>query len=293
MPAPLPVARPVNAMSSETHTHVGTVALGADRRMRPDPAAATRIDGASGRLMVMECPFDSVTFDQAVDQVVTWCREATSAKTVMTMNAALLVAMRKDAALAAACRAGDLIVPDGVPVVWASSLVRQPLKARVAGCDLMQALLERGARERLRVFFLGARENAVAELAARCARDYPGLQVAGYRNGYFTEDDHPEIVAQIRRSGTDILFIGMPSPFKEVFAERHRDAFNVPVIMGVGGSFDVLAGFVKRAPASWQKVGMEWSWRLLMEPRKLWRRYLVMNTLFLAHVARDTVKSRF
>jgi N-acetylglucosaminyldiphosphoundecaprenol N-acetyl-beta-D-mannosaminyltransferase len=280
-------------MSSEFHSHAAAVAFPQERVLRPDPAAATRVDAQGNRVIVMECPFDSVTFDQAVDRVIDWCRHATSAKTVVTMNAALLVSMRKDAALAAACRAGDLIVPDGVPVVWASSLVRRPLTARVAGCDLMQALLARGGREGLRVFFLGARENVVAELARRCAHDYPGLQVAGYRNGYFTDSDVDDVVAQVRHSSADIVFIGMPSPFKEIFAERHRDDFNAPVIMGVGGSFDVLAGFVKRAPASWQKVGMEWSWRLLMEPRKLWRRYLVTNTLFLAHVARDTVKSRF
>ena len=114
----------------------------------------------------------------------------------------------------------------------------------------------------------------------------PALVMAG-------EEKDPAVIEQIRRSGADILFIGMPSPFKEVFAEQHRDDFNVPVIMGVGGSFDVLAGVIRRAPQSWQRVGMEWSWRLLMEPRKLWRRYLVTNTLFIARVARDTVKSRF
>jgi N-acetylglucosaminyldiphosphoundecaprenol N-acetyl-beta-D-mannosaminyltransferase len=246
----------------------------------------------NGRVTVLDCPFDSVTFDQAVERVIQWCRNATRSRTVMTMNAGLLVAMREDAALAAACRAGDLIVPDGVPVVWASSLMKAPLTARVAGVDLMEALLRRGAQEGLRVFFLGAKEEVVAALVGLCQRDYPGLTVAGYRNGYFGAADHPEVIEQIRRSGADMLFIGMPSPFKEVFAQQHRDAFNVAVIMGVGGSFDVLAGFIKRAPAAWQRVGMEWSWRLLMEPRKLWRRYLVTNTLFIARVARDTVKSR-
>ena len=257
------------------------------------PPAGPEDDPADTRVTIMDCPFDSVTFDGAVDRIVQWCRSATRARTVVTMNAGQLVAMQRDPALAAACRAGDLIVPDGVPVVWASSLVRQPLTARVAGVDLMEALLRRGGTEGLRIFLLGAREDVVAKLADKCTRDYPGLQVAGWRNGYFREADHPAVIELIRRSGADILFIGMPSPFKEVFAEQHRDDFNVSVIMGVGGSFDVLAGVIRRAPPSWQRVGMEWSWRLLMEPRKLWRRYLVTNTLFIARVARDTVKSRF
>jgi N-acetylglucosaminyldiphosphoundecaprenol N-acetyl-beta-D-mannosaminyltransferase len=280
-------------MSSETDLQPRAATFAFDASNHAETAPVSLPEDASQRVTLMECPFDPISFEQAVTKVVDWCRHGTSPKTVVTMKAALLVAMRKDHALAAACRAGDLIVPDGVPVVWASRLVRSPLPARVAGCDLMEALLARGAREGLRVFFLGARENVVSELVARCQRDHAGLEVVGYRNGYFTDDDVPAIVSNIRRSGADILFIGMPSPFKEVFAERYRDALNVPVIMGVGGSFDVLAGFVKRAPVMWQKVGMEWCWRLLMEPRKLWRRYLVTNTLFLAQVTRETVKSRF
>jgi N-acetylglucosaminyldiphosphoundecaprenol N-acetyl-beta-D-mannosaminyltransferase len=253
---------------------------------------AVRIDSLSGRVTVLECPFDAVTFDESVERIIDWCRDGSHAHTVVTMNAALIVAMRSDPQLAAACRAGDLIVPDGVPLVWASNLIRRPLMARVAGVDLMQALLERGNQESLRVFFLGAREAVVTKLVAQCQETHSNLIVAGYRNGYFSDLEHEEVIAQIRRSGSDILFIGMPSPFKEVFAERNRDRFNVPVILGVGGSFDVLAGFVRRAPVSWQRAGLEWSWRLLMEPRKLWRRYLVTNTLFIARVARDTVRSR-
>jgi N-acetylglucosaminyldiphosphoundecaprenol N-acetyl-beta-D-mannosaminyltransferase len=245
------------------------------------------------RVTVLDCPFDTVTFDQAVERIVGWCHSGTGARTVMTMNAALLVMLRKDPELAAACRAGDLIVPDGVPVVWASSLIKTPLTGRVAGVDLMQALLQRASAERLSVYFLGARQEVLDRLAQICAELYPGIRLAGSRNGYFGAADHEQVVSDIRRSGADLLFIGMPSPFKEVFAERYRHELNVPVIMGVGGSFDVLAGFVRRAPESWQRAGFEWAWRLRMEPRKLWRRYLVTNTLFLARVARDAVKSRF
>lgn len=278
-------------MSSETPSATATYTGTAVDRPPHDHAVAS-VDARDGRVTVMECPFDSVTFDQAVERIVDWCRQGGDARTVVTMNAALLVAMRSDAALAAACRAGDLIVPDGVPVVWASSLMRRPLTARVAGVDLMQALLRRGGQERLRVYFLGAKEEVVTKLVAQCQDAYPGLTVAGYRNGYFREADHDAVIEDIRKSSADMLFIGMPSPFKEVFAERNRDRFNVPVILGVGGSFDVLAGFIKRAPPSWQRAGLEWSWRLLMEPRKLWRRYLVTNTLFLTRVAHDTVKNR-
>jgi N-acetylglucosaminyldiphosphoundecaprenol N-acetyl-beta-D-mannosaminyltransferase len=156
----------------------------------------------------------------------------------------------------------------------------------------MARLLEIAAQQRLRVFFLGAREEVVRALVARCAARYPGLVVAGYRNGYFGRESDREVVDQIRRSGAAILFVGMPSPFKEVWCERHREDLGVPVIMGVGGSFDVLAGFIARAPPWMQAAGLEWLWRLALEPRRLWRRYLVTNTIFVARTVVETIRRR-
>jgi N-acetylglucosaminyldiphosphoundecaprenol N-acetyl-beta-D-mannosaminyltransferase len=211
---------------------------------------------------------------------------------LITINAAVLVMMRKDAALAAACRAGALIVPDGMSVLWASRLVGRPLRARVAGVDLMAHLLETAAARALSVFFLGATEEVVQKLAALCESRYPGLVVAGYRNGYFKESDYLEVIKQIRRSGADILFVGMPTPFKEVWCEQHREALGVPVIMGVGGSFDVLTGLIRRAPLWMQNAGLEWFWRLLMEPRKMWKRYFVTNSIFIALSLIETMRRR-
>jgi N-acetylglucosaminyldiphosphoundecaprenol N-acetyl-beta-D-mannosaminyltransferase len=120
----------------------------------------------------------------------------------------------------------------------------------------------------------------VRELAERATRVHPGLEVA-YRNGYFRPEEQEQIVEEIRARRPHFLFVGMPSPFKEVFCERHRHRLDVPVIMGVGGSFDVLAGQVARAPRWMRSVGMEWAWRLLMEPRKMWKRYLTTNSEFI------------
>jgi N-acetylglucosaminyldiphosphoundecaprenol N-acetyl-beta-D-mannosaminyltransferase len=118
------------------------------------------------------------------------------------------------------------------------------------------------------------------------------LTVAGSRNGYFEAKDHLSIVDEIRASEPDMLFVGMPSPFKDVFCERHRDRLNVPVIVGVGGSFDVLAGFTRRAPKAAQRLGLEWAWRMLMEPRRLWKRYLTTNTEFIWLVLREAWRGR-
>jgi N-acetylglucosaminyldiphosphoundecaprenol N-acetyl-beta-D-mannosaminyltransferase len=189
--------------------------------------------------------------------------------------------MRRDPELAQACRAGQLIVADGMSVVWALWASGQPVPERVAGVDLMAHLLAAAGRHRLRVFFLGARREVVSKLAERSRAKYPGLEIAGFRDGYFGPDDHSRIVEEIRASGADILFVGMPSPFKETWCERHRERLQVPVIVGVGGSFDVLAGFIKRAPRWVQSAGLEWVWRLSMEPRKLWKRYLTTNSQFI------------
>jgi N-acetylglucosaminyldiphosphoundecaprenol N-acetyl-beta-D-mannosaminyltransferase len=248
--------------------------------------------GPAPRTEFMECPFDPVTMSEAVARAVGWCRDRRRPHTVITVNAAVLASMRGDRELARACRAGDLVVPDGVPVVWASRLAGAALPARVAGVDLMQRLLESAAAHRLPVFFLGAREEVVRALVAQCAVRYPGLVVAGFRNGYFGRAGDREVVEEIRRSGAAMLFVGMPSPFKEVWCERHREELGIPVIMGVGGSFDVLAGFIRRAPRFMQAAGLEWLWRLLMEPRRLWRRYLVTNAIFIGRTFAETYRLR-
>jgi N-acetylglucosaminyldiphosphoundecaprenol N-acetyl-beta-D-mannosaminyltransferase len=219
--------------------------------------------------------------DGALERCLAWSLGPRAPHTVITANAAILCMMRGDPELAGACRGGDLILADGMSVVWTSRLAGTALPERVAGVDLMARLLEAAGRHRLRVYLLGARPQVVEELARRCARDHPGLVVAGARDGYFRPEDHEAVVEEVRRAAPHLLFVGMPSPFKETWCERHRQALDVPVIMGVGGSFDVLAGFVKRAPRPVQALGLEWCWRLAMEPRKMWRRYLSTNTRFL------------
>ena len=233
------------------------------------------------RTELFDQAFDRVTMRSAVDQCVEWCRGPRASHTVLTANAAILCMKRRDAELDRACRAADLVVPDGASVVWASRLAGTPLPERIAGVDFMGELLAAAARHRLRVYLLGAKPEVVAKLASLCETTHPGLVIAGFRDGYFGAADHGAIVEDIHKSRADFLFVGMPSPFKETWCERHRAALDVPVIMGVGGSFDVLAGFIRRAPRLVQRLGMEWFWRLCMEPRKLWKRYLVTNSEFL------------
>jgi N-acetylglucosaminyldiphosphoundecaprenol N-acetyl-beta-D-mannosaminyltransferase len=236
--------------------------------------------------------FEAVSMQAAVARCLEFCRAPRTSHTVITANAFHLCMMRRNRELAQSCRSAHLTVADGMSVVWALRASGQPAPERVAGVDLMTRLLVAAGEHRLRVYFLGARREVVKALVEKSCLEYPGIEIAGFRDGYFSADDHVNIVEEIRASRADMLFVGMPSPFKEIWCERHRERLDVPVIIGVGGSFDVLAGFIKRAPRWAQEAGLEWLWRLLMEPRKLWKRYLTTNFEFIWLAGREIVTRR-
>ncbi|MFN7981779.1 MAG: WecB/TagA/CpsF family glycosyltransferase [Vicinamibacterales bacterium] len=245
------------------------------------------------RAELLGLDFERSRMPAVVDRCLEWCRQARRrSHIVITANASHLCMMRHDAVLREACQAGDMSVADGMSVVWALRALGRPVPERVAGIDLMTNLLAAGGREQMRVYFLGAKQEVIDALVRICAERYPGLVIAGTRNGYFKAAESEAIVNEIRACEPHMLFVGMPSPFKETWCQRHRDRLNVPLIIGVGGSFDVIAGYVKRAPRIVQQIGFEWAWRLLMEPRKLWKRYATTNTEFLWLVARELVTRR-
>lgn len=231
-------------------------------------------------------PLAAVTLAQALDGI-----EAAIARgkrlQIGVVNAAKLVGMRRDRLLREDVLGSDLVFADGMSVVWASRLLAGPrarLPERVTGIDLMYGLLERGQRHGWGVYLLGATEEVNARCAARLECDYPGLRLAGRHHGYFREHEEARVVRAIAAARPQLLFVGMPTPRKERFLARWRSELAVNVLHGVGGSFDVFAGLVERAPPNWQRLGLEWLYRLKQEPRRLWRRYLVTNTLFCAMV---------
>jgi exopolysaccharide biosynthesis WecB/TagA/CpsF family protein len=236
--------------------------------------------------------FERANMDAVVAHCLDWCHAPRSSHVVITANASHLCLMRHDEELSLSCRAGDMIVADGMSVVWALRAAGLGVPERVAGIDLMTRLLAAAGQEHLRVYFLGARPHVVAKLARDGAQQYPGLVVVGCRDGYFAPAETHAIVAEIQAAAPHLLFVGMPSPAKETWCQRHRDRLNVPVIIGVGGSFDVLAGYVRRAPRPMQSLGLEWLWRLMMEPRKLWKRYLMTNTEFVWLAGREIAARR-
>jgi N-acetylglucosaminyldiphosphoundecaprenol N-acetyl-beta-D-mannosaminyltransferase len=196
------------------------------------------------------------------------------------VNAAKVVNMGRDRLLRDDVLSSDIILADGISVVWASRILGRPLPERVAGIDLMHGMLERGSRHGYRVFCLGATEAVLRGTAERIAVDYPGVQVVGCNDGYFTADQEAAVAAKIAEAKPDILLVAMTSPKKENFLARWSGQLQIPVCHGVGGSFDVMAGKVRRAPELWQRLGLEWLYRVKQEPGRLWKRYLVTNTLF-------------
>ncbi|MBC2168054.1 WecB/TagA/CpsF family glycosyltransferase [Listeria booriae] len=183
-----------------------------------------------------------------------------------------------------------LINPDGMSVVLAAQVCKQPKLERVAGIDVMTRLLEIAAKKGYRVYFLGTSEPILKKMIDRITTDYPTLPIAGYHHGYFKATEEVGIVENIRKNKSDLLFIALPSPQKEYFVDSYMEAMNVPVSIGVGGSFDVIAGEIKRAPKWMQALSLEWLFRMMQEPRRLAKRYLVGNLIFLNHVIREKRK---
>ena len=223
-------------------------------------------------------------------QVLELCARAVAARAPLSIgvvNAAKLVHMQGEPDLREAVQSSDLVVADGMSVVWASHLLGGSLPERVAGIDLFERLLGLAEDAGYSVYLLGA-EPDVLEAAVRVVRQrHPRLRIAGSHHGYFSPAEEPDLVKTIAASRPDLLFVGMSSPKKEVFLARWGEEIGAPVCHGVGGSIDVMAGKVRRAPGVWQRLGMEWLYRVLQEPRRLWRRYLVTNTQFLWMVLRD------
>ena len=197
----------------------------------------------------------------------------------VVVNVAKVVNMRGDAGLRDAVNGCDIINIDGMGVVWGARMLGIGVPERVAGVDLFFSLLSLASERGDSVFLLGAREDVVNEAVRRVQGDYPSLKISGWHHGYFW-DDEKAVVKQIADSGATMLFVAITSPKKEQFIQRWRGQLRVKFVMGVGGTFDIVAGKTKRAPLWMQRSGMEWLFRVIQEPRRMWKRYLVTNARF-------------
>jgi len=209
------------------------------------------------------------------------------------INAAKTVWMQDDPEFKQIIHKADLINADGQSIILASKLLGNPIKERVSGIDLMENIVASAYKKQWKVFFLGASEEVVSKTVNTYTDKYSKEIIAGYHNGYFTKEDEEKIVDSINRSNANILFIGISSPKKEYFIDAHFQKLNCNLIMGVGGSFDVIAGKVNRAPLWMQKSALEWLYRLLQEPGKMWKRYLYTNTVFIWLLIRKSIMKKY
>jgi N-acetylglucosaminyldiphosphoundecaprenol N-acetyl-beta-D-mannosaminyltransferase len=243
----------------------------------------------SGRFALGHALIHRDSLEEVAQEVVRLASRAAPAL-VVTPNADQVVNLERDTALQAAYARADLVVPDGMPVVWASRLLGTPAKERVTGSDLMPRLCALAARRGLKVFLLGGAEGVAQRAAANLAGANLGLEIAGTLSpppGFERDDvQNAAIVQAIRSSGADLVFVCFGSPKQEVWIHRHLALFDRGVFLGVGAAIDFCAGTVKRAPPWMQRSGLEWLYRLAHEPRRLIGRY-TKDLYFFVLVARQ------
>ena len=238
---------------------------------RPDG----RFAGHGWPVAIIGVPFDNVTLGEAVDRISAMIAEGRP-HYVATANMDFLVQARGDVELRRILLEADLVLCDGTPLVWASRLLGNPLRERVAGADLVPMLMHEAARNGHRVFLLGAGAGVAASAAERLHQQHPSLIIAGHYSPPFSgllEMDHEEAASRIREARPDVLLVSFGCPKQEKWIAMHYRSLGVPVVIGVGASLDFIADRVRRAPRWMQRTGLEWSYRLLQEPRRLFRRY--------------------
>ena len=231
------------------------------------------------RVDFLGCSVDVLTMAETIERAKVAMRDRRRMHHV-ALNVAKFVNMRSDGVLRADVMGSDLIGVDGMGILWALRLFGVPATERVTGIDLFWEILNVCDKDGFRPFLLGATPSVLQRAADVIAAKFPSIQLAGLRDGYFRPEEEGEVVEQIIKSKADCLFIAMPTPRKERFLAAYRDDLGVPFIMGVGGSLDVIAGHVARAPRKMQSMGLEWLYRVYQEPRRMWWRYVKTNTLF-------------
>lgn len=240
--------------------------------------------------MPTHAPFPTISFSEIeihrarMNEVLNWMEEGIRDRRprfLCTLNAAGLVWANKNPDLKKIYQGADLATCDSTVFYYALKLLRRPVPQPLEACQIMFAFLEKNFRKGYRFYFLGAAPEVLQQAIENLKKKYPGIQIAGYHHGYFPPEEAPQIAAAIRNAKPDCLFVGMSSPFKEEFLTLYKEAMGVPIGLGVGGGIDILAGKYRLAPVWMRKLGLAWFYRLLLEPSRMWKRYLTTNSAFL------------
>ncbi|KXT88131.1 WecB/TagA/CpsF family glycosyltransferase [Streptococcus oralis] len=237
------------------------------------------------RIQILGITIDPLTMKETVDAVEQYVLKKHPLH-LMGVNADKINQCHEDEKIKKIVNESGIINADGASVVLASKFLGAPVPERVAGIDLMQNLLELSNKKGYSVYFFGAKEVILQDMLKAFKQRYPDLDVVGYRNGYFSPEDEEKIQEDIKDRKPDFVFVGITSPKKEYIIQSFMDNGINAVFMGVGGSFDVLSGHIKRAPLWMQKLNLEWLFRVANEPKRLFKRYFVGNISFIRKVLR-------
>ena len=236
------------------------------------------------RYDIMGVLVNNVTMDEAVCEITSFLDQRKN-RIVVTPNAEILQMCVQDESVMAAVKAADFVVPDGVGVIYAAKILKTPLKQKVAGVELAWRLLEKAAQNGKGVYFFGAKPGVAEQAAKNAVAAYPGLKISGTRNGYFSEEELPEIIDNINKSGASLLYVCLGAPKQEKWMADNRDKLNVGAMLGLGGSLNIFAGTAKRAPRWMINMRLEWLHRLIKEPWRFGR--MMRLPLFLISVKKE------
>ncbi|HBT79151.1 MAG TPA: glycosyltransferase [Selenomonas sp.] len=234
------------------------------------------------KINILGVNVDSLTMREAVRQVEQYMDEKAGVL-VATANAEMLMRATYDQELKDILNAAALVVPDGAGTVWAAHHLGHAMPERVAGYDLAQELMREAPARGYRIYFFGSAPGVADKAKAKAEKLYPGIQVVGTRNGYFGPEDEPEIIADIQAAKPDLLLCALGVPKQEKWLKKYQQELGVPVSIGVGGTFDVMAGVMKRAPRWMQKAKLEWLFRGMMQPKRAGRLMALPKFVFKVH----------
>ena len=239
----------------------------------------------SDKMDILGVKVDPVTMSQAVAQVQDYMDEKKNVL-IATANAEMIMRATHDKELQAILNDAALVVPDGAGTVWAAHHLGHDMPERVAGFDLAQELMRIAPQRKRRVFFFGSAPGVAEKAKAKAEELYPGIEIVGVRNGFFTEKDEPEIIAQIKEAKPDLLLAALGVPKQEKWLYKHKEELGVPVSIGVGGTLDVMAGVMKRAPLWMQKAKLEWLFRGMLQPKRAGRLMALPKFVLKVHAAK-------
>jgi N-acetylglucosaminyldiphosphoundecaprenol N-acetyl-beta-D-mannosaminyltransferase len=264
--------------------------MGIALRAIPASLAKNTAPQAPERLTLLRFPIDNLTMREANEAIMQLAQQQTPHQ-VCFVNAHCVNIARKNTEYTELLDRAALVLADGLGIRLAASFSNQRIRENVNGTDLLPYLCESLRKQRIGVYLLGGKPGVAEAAATKLTESYPGLDICGCRDGYFTSEEEPQLISAIRDSGARVLLVALGVPQQELWISRNLAALGVGVAIGVGGLLDFCSGRIPRAPTWMRELGLEWLYRLQQEPKRMWKRYLVGNFVFLSHVARERMTS--